>query len=130
VRIHGVIVSSSRFDYAETVARLLEALARHQLTVFAQIDHAGAARQAGLELADEQVVVFGNPKAGTGLMRSDPRIGIELPLRILVWDGGEGIRLGYDDPRELAERYAVGEQRTTLEAMSALLAELVEQTAG
>jgi uncharacterized protein (DUF302 family) len=124
-----VIVTASRFDYDETVRRLFDALQRHQLTVFAQIDHAGAARRVGLELADEQVVVFGNPKAGTGLMRSDPLVGVELPLRILVWDGGEGIRVGYNDPLELAERYEVGEQRPTLEAMSALLAELVQQTA-
>jgi uncharacterized protein (DUF302 family) len=123
-----VIISSSRFDYDETVERLLEALHRHQLTVFARIDHAAAAREVGLELADEQVVVFGNPRAGTGLMRSDPSVGVELPLRMLVWDGGEGIQVGYNDPLELTERYAIGDLRSTLEAMSGLLAELAAQT--
>lgn len=123
-----MIVSSSRFDYDETVERLVEALHRHELTVFARIDHAAAAREVGLELADEQVVVFGNPRAGTGLMRSDPTVGVELPLRMLVWDGGESIQVGYNDPQDLVKRYAVGDLRSTLEAMSALLAELAAQT--
>ncbi len=125
-----VIVAASRADYEETVRRLLDALAQHELTVFAQIDHAAAARRVGLDLADEQVVVFGNPKAGTGLMQSDPTVGLELPLRILVWDGGEGIEVGYDDPLGLADRYAVGDQRSALEAMSTLLTELVQETTG
>ena len=70
--------------------------------MFGRIDHAAAARESGLELPDEEVVVFGNPRAGTPLMRSDPRIAIQLPLCILVWADAEGVLLGYGDPRELA----------------------------
>jgi uncharacterized protein (DUF302 family) len=71
-------------DHAETTRRLSEAVERRDLTVFARIDHAAAARDAGLQLADEEVLLFGNPRAGTPLMQSDPEIGIELPLRVLV----------------------------------------------
>ena len=120
----------SSTGHAETVRRLTEAIERRGLTVFAQIDHAAAARAVGMELPDELVVVFGNPRAGTPLMQQDPRIGIELPLRVLVWDDGEQILLGYDDPRRLADRYDVGSDAAPLEAMSSLLDQLAQEAAG
>ena len=116
--------------YAETVGRLIEAITSRSLTVFARIDHAAAAREAGLQLASEEVVVFGNPRAGTGLMLSDPRIGVELPLRILLWESGEHTMLGYNDPLELAQRYDVAAHHATLETMSTLMAALVTEAAG
>ena len=125
-----MLVTRSTSGYAETVKRLTEAIARRGLTVFARFDHAAAAKEAGLELGPEEVVVFGNPRAGTPLMESDPRIGIELPLRMLVWEEGEGALLGYNDPRELAGRYDVELHHATLETMSALLAELAADAAG
>src|SRR5919112_4324161 len=103
--------------YAETLSRLLDAIAHRGLTVFAQIDHAAAARAVDMELADEVVVVFGNPRAGTPLMQQDPRIGIELPLRLLLWNNGEQTLLGYNDPRDLSQLYDVA-LRATLNAMS------------
>jgi len=115
--------------YSETLSRLLEATAHRGLTVFAQIDHAEAAREVGMELADEAVVVFGNPRAGTPLMQEDPKIGIELPLRILVWNDGEQTMLGYNDPRDLSRLYQVAPRAVTLEAMSALLEELAHEAA-
>jgi uncharacterized protein (DUF302 family) len=125
-----VIVTRSAFAYRETVGRLSEAIERRGLTVFARIDHAAAAREAGLELADEQVVLFGNPRAGTPLMRSDPRIGIELPLRMLVWADSEGVFLGYRDPRALAADYDVAQHESTLEQMATLLAQLSGEATG
>ncbi|MEO6858459.1 MAG: DUF302 domain-containing protein [Solirubrobacteraceae bacterium] len=122
-----MLVSRSRFDYAETVRRLLSGIERRWLTLFGRIDHAAAAREAGLELASEEVFVFGNPKAGTVLMQTDPRIGIELPLRILAWEDADGALLGYHDPRELAERYSVEPHVATLQAMAGLLAELTSE---
>ena len=99
--------------------------------MFARIDHAGAAREAGLELADEQVVLFGNPRAGTPLMRSDPRIGVELPLRILIWADATGVLLGYRDPRELGELYDIAaEQQPILEQMAKLLGQLADEAGG
>jgi uncharacterized protein (DUF302 family) len=125
-----VIVKRSACGYPETVGRLSEAIERRGLRVFAQIDHAAAARESGLNLADEEVLMFGNPRAGTPLMQSDPRIGIELPLRILVWADAEGVLLGYRDPRELAADYDVAQDESTLEQMATLLAELSGEAAG
>ena len=120
----------STSGYAETMRRLIEAITSRGLIVFARIDHSAGANEAGLELAPEEVVLFGNPRAGTPLMRSDPRIGIELPLRMLVWEEGEGVLLGYNDPRELAGRYDVEVHHATLETMSGLLAALAADAAG
>jgi uncharacterized protein (DUF302 family) len=125
-----MVVSRSASDHVTTVERLLAAIEQRGLTVFARFDHAAAAREAGLELGEELVVVFGNPQAGTLLMQSDPRVGIELPLRILVWEGSDGVQLAYDDPRELAGEYDLADRGEILERMAGLLEQLVAEAAG
>ena len=120
----------STSGYAETMGRLIEAITSRSLIAFGRIDHAAGASEAGLELGPEEVVLFGDPRAGTPLMQSDPRIGIELPLRMLVWEEGEGVLLGYNDPRELAGRYDVEVHHATLDTMSGLLAALAADAAG
>jgi uncharacterized protein (DUF302 family) len=60
-------------------------------------------------------------------MQDDPRVGIELPLRILVWEEEQGTRLGFDDPRELTDRYGVAKHAATLEQMAELLSQLVDE---
>jgi uncharacterized protein (DUF302 family) len=97
--------------------------------VFARIDHAAGARAVGLELADEEVVLFGSPLSGTPLMQDDPQIGIELPLRMLVWREGEQALLGHNDPRELGSAYEVAAHAQTLEQMASLLAALAAEAA-
>jgi uncharacterized protein (DUF302 family) len=125
-----MIVAHSERGYAETLAALVEAIERNGLRVFARIDHAAAAREVDLELADEEVVVFGSPLAGTPLMQSDPRIGLELPLRMLVWSDGEAAFVGYDDPRRLLDSYDVEAHAQTLEQMAQLLAALADGAIG
>jgi uncharacterized protein (DUF302 family) len=122
------IVKSS-FAHRDTLTRLLDAIARRGLTVFAQFDHAGAAREVGMEMPNEVVVAFGNPRAGTPLMQEDPRIGIELPLRILVWDDGDVTNVGFNDPRGLSDLYDVAAHAAALEAMSSLLDQLAHEAA-
>jgi len=108
----------------------MDAIERRGLTVFARIDHAAGARAAGLALDDELLVLFGSPISGTPLMQSDRRIGIELPLRMLVWREGDDVLVGYRDPRELAVAYDVAALEATLEKMAALLGELAAEAAG
>jgi uncharacterized protein (DUF302 family) len=124
-----MIVKRSVSGYASTTRSLVEAIERRGLTVFARIDHAAAARRVGLELADEEVVLFGNPRSGTPLMQSDRRVGIELPLRMLVWREGEDVLLAYRDPRELSGTYELAQHRSTLEQMATLLDELATEAA-
>jgi uncharacterized protein (DUF302 family) len=124
-----MIVERSMLSYDATVKSLLAAIKRRGLTVFARIDHAAAARAVGLELADEEVVIFGNPRGGTPLMQSDRRIGIELPLRMLVWQEGEDVLVGHGDPRDL-KVYDVADHLQALQQMATLLDELAAEAAG
>jgi len=98
-----MIAITSPHGVGETVERLIAALEQRSITVFARIDHAGAAREVGLQLADEELVIFGDPRAGTLLMQTDPGVGLELPLKVLVWDADGVTTIGYRPPTELAE---------------------------
>ena len=125
----SLVVTDVRSDVAATVQRLTAALARRSITLFATIDHAAGARGVGLDLADEVVLIFGNPAAGTPLMQQDPRVGIDLPLRLLVWSAGGVTKVAYHDPVHLADHYALDAARGALQAMRGLLEALVGEAA-
>jgi uncharacterized protein (DUF302 family) len=125
-----MIIKASSSGFADTAASLIEAIERRGLMLFARIDHAAGAREVGLELADEQVLVFGDARGGTPLMQSDRRVGIELPLRMLIWCEGEDVMLAYRDPLELAGGYDLHGHEQTLGQMSKLLGELADEAAG
>jgi predicted nuclease of restriction endonuclease-like (RecB) superfamily/uncharacterized protein (DUF302 family) len=96
---------------ADTVARL-ESLAREKgMKVFAVIDHSGEARQAGLQLRETKVVIFGSPQAGTPVMAAAPLAALDLPLKVLVWDDDDGqTQLTYTAPSTLAARYGLDQE--------------------
>jgi uncharacterized protein (DUF302 family) len=124
-----MVIERSALGYAETVDALLAAIEQRGLTVFARIDHAAGARETGMELADEEVVLFGDPRGGTPLMQSDPRVGIELPLRLLVWREDEDVLIGYHDPRELSADYDLGGLQEALAQLAGLLDALATEAA-
>ena len=109
----------------ETVDRLSAALRQRDIKIFARIDHAGAARDVGLDLAAEEVLIIGNPRAGKPLMQADPRVGLELPLRILVWSHNGATQVGYRSPEQLAAEYDLEAHGAALAAMAQLLGDLV-----
>ena len=118
-------VSEVPGDVASVVDRLTAGLRARGVEVFATIDHAAGARRAGLQLADEVLLVFGSPAVGTALMQADPRCGLDLPLRVLVWSQDGVTRLAYEDPARLADRYALGSEQATLGKLAGLLEQLV-----
>ena len=128
----GLIVRASRHEPKETMDRLAAAVTARGAAVVARVDHAAAAATVGLALAPTEVLVFGNPKAGTPLMQAAQTIGIDLPLRALVWRDAAGItHLGYNDPDWLARRHGVeAGNEATVKAMADLLAAAVEEVAG
>lgn len=125
-----VMTRKSTLGQRSTVSRLIEAVERRELTVFAHIDHAEHARQADLRLASLDVVLFGNPQSGTALMVEDPRVGLDLPLRMVVWEDGESAFVGHHDPRELAGSYELAEHKETLDRMAELLDSVSAEAAG
>jgi uncharacterized protein (DUF302 family) len=105
-----------------TMDNLEKLVLQKGLQVFARIDHAAGAQAAGLNLPATQLLLFGNPKAGTPLMQSNPAIGIDLPLRVLVWeDPGGKVWIGYKDPVALAALYGITEHPEVVVNMTGLL---------
>ena len=109
MNVEGLISIQSRFGVKETMDRLEAALRASGVNVFARIDHAAGAAAVGENLRPTQVLIFGNPKAGTPLMQAQQSIGIDLPLKVLVWQDAMGtVRLSYNDPKWLAQRHGLG----------------------
>jgi uncharacterized protein (DUF302 family) len=125
----GLITLASRYPARDTVERLLGALAKRTLTVFARIDHAAGAAGAGLALRPTEVVIFGNPKGGTALMQDRQSAGIDLPLKALVWEDADGqVWLGYNDPAWIAQRHGLGAASAgAVEAMGKALAAIAAE---
>jgi len=95
----------------DTMNRLEAEVKAKDLTVFARIDHAAGAAAVGLSLRPTEVLIFGNAKGGTPLMQSMQTIGIDLPLKALVWQDASGSTwLSYNDPSWLAKRHGLGHE--------------------
>lgn len=106
----GLVTVPSSRAVAETMDRLQGAVEANGMKVFARIDHAAGATQVGAELRPTQLLIFGNPQGGTPLMQCQQSVGIDLPLKALVWEDADGkVWLGYNDPAYLAERHALGD---------------------
>jgi uncharacterized protein (DUF302 family) len=103
----GLTTSQSKHGAKETMDRLAAAVTARGMTILARIDHAEAAAKVGLDLRPTEVLIFGNPKAGTLLMQVAQTIGIDLPLKVLVWQDEAGKTwLSYNEPAWLAKRHA------------------------
>lgn len=123
-RVEGFVLWKSRSDGASTAVRAVAALADHDLTLIARVDHAEAAARVGLVLGFTQLLIFGNPRAGTPLMQAARTIGCDLPLRLLIWtDDADATWIGYDDPHWLAKRHGA-EVPAVTDRMARTLAEI------
>jgi uncharacterized protein (DUF302 family) len=91
------------------------------LSAFAHVDHAAAAAAVGLSLRPTELLIFGNARGGTPLMESVQTTGIDLPLKVLVWQDASGITwLSYNDPAWIAKRHGVDSSATVVTLTTAL----------
>lgn len=117
-------------DVPATVQRLQAAVAARGAKVVATVDHAAAAKAEGLSLRPTVLVIFGNPKLGTPLMQSQQTAGLDLPLRVLVWEDAAGTtRIGYVPPAAIAARNGIADQGEVVETMTSALAAMAEEAA-
>jgi uncharacterized protein (DUF302 family) len=124
----GLIIIESRFEPAETAERLIAAVTSRGMAVMARVDHAAAAQSVGLALRPTEVLMFGNPRAGTPLMQAVQTIGIDLPLKVLIWQDEAGKTwLGYNDPKWIATRHGFG---GNVGAIAGVLAAVAHEAAG
>src|ERR1700730_14925572 len=116
--VEGIVTRPSPFSVEETLERLQKVMHSRNLTLFAHIDHSGEARRVGLTMQEAHVLIFGSPKGGTPLMIASPLLALDLPLKVLVWQGADNrtwvsstsvayLKVRYALPQELAGNLAV-----------------------
>jgi len=108
VAADGLIAVKSPFSVKETMNRFEKLVKQKGLNMFARIDHAAGAAKIGKALRPTELLIFGNPQGGTPFMECAQTVGIDLPLKALVWKDASGqVWLGYNDPAYLAQRHGV-----------------------
>lgn len=117
-----LIAKTSANDLPATVAKLEAAIAKRGAAVVAKVDHAAAAKAAGMELRPAVLVIFGNPKLGTPLMQASPTAGLDLPMRVLIWQAADGtVKIGYWAPAVVAQQHAIAGRDDVLKTMTGAL---------
>ena len=125
-RHKGLILAESTSDVETTVAALQAAIADNGLNVMMVIDHAANAASVERELLPTQLILFGNPNVGTGLMQSNQTIGIDLPQKMLVWEQADGrVLIAYNDPVYLGNRHNITDKDPVFARVAEVLAGIV-----
>ena len=126
----GLSTIPSQFGPKETVDRLEGEIRASGLTMFARIDHAAGADDVGLILRPTEVIIFGNARGGTPLMQSAQTVGIDLPLKAVVWeDASAKTWISYNEPCWIAQRHGVADAQTVVNKMADLLGALSRKAA-
>jgi uncharacterized protein (DUF302 family) len=122
----GLITMPSAFGPAETMRRLKAEVEAKGMTIFAHIDHAAGAAAVGMQLRPTDLLIFGAARGGTPLMEMAQTIGIDLPLKALIWQDAAGATwLSYNDPGWLTARHELSPKpAVVLSALTAALKEI------
>jgi len=120
----GIVQRLSRRSFSETLERLKSALKAKGITLFAEVDHSGEAEKVGLRMPPTKLLIFGNPKVGTPVMLASPSSAIDLPLKILIAEDGEGkVSVSFNRAEYLRERHDIPQELVpNLAAVEALAA--------
>lgn len=105
----GMVIIESQHGVVETEQRLVEAIEAKGMGVMAQVDHRANASSVGLDMRPTRLVIFGNPKGGTQLMKCAPTVAIDLPMKMLIWQDGETVKVAYNQVEYLVERHGIGD---------------------
>ncbi len=120
--VDGMNSVQSAHTVGDTVDRLEQALDAAGFRIFARIDHAAGAKGVGMSLAPTELLIFGKPDGGTPLMQSQATVGIDLPLKYLVWQDADGkVHVGWNDPAWLTERHGITDRAPLVQKMQGAL---------
>ena len=120
--MEGLTSIRSRFGPKETMDRLEAEIRAHGMKVFGRIDHATGAAEAGLALRPTELIIFGNARGGTPLMQSVQTVGIDLPLKALIWEDASGTTwLSYNEPSWIARRHNIPNAEPIVSKMTVAL---------
>jgi uncharacterized protein (DUF302 family) len=125
---NGIIDKPSHHSVEETVERLKGILQSKGVKLFAIVDHSGEAEKVGMKMPPTKLLIFGSPELGTPLMQAAPRVAIDLPLKILVWqDEKRKVWISYNSPAYLQQRHGIPPELmqniAVIEALAAKTAE-------
>lgn len=121
-------IFASKYPFQETLAKLRETLTKENIAVFTEVDHAAAARKAGLEFRPTVVLIVGNPKAGTALMQENQNIAIDLPLKILVMENEKGETMViYQQIAPIGRSYNLTETKKRTEDIDAKMISIIKE---
>jgi uncharacterized protein (DUF302 family) len=129
-RVEGLTTIPSSFDPKETMDRLEAEVRAKGMSVFARVDHAAGAAEAGLELRSTNLIIFGNARGGTPLMQASQTAGIDLPLKALVWQDAAGKTwLSYNEPSWIVQRHGLGVRAEIIDKLAAALSAMAKKAA-
>lgn len=124
---NNLITKTTNKPVQDVVESIKKIVANKGLTIFTQIDHSTNAAQYKIELKDMTLLIFGNPQAGTKLMQENPLIGLELPLKVLVYREGMITKIVYKDPLSYEADFGIIENKLIIENMSKSLDNLTNK---
>jgi len=126
----GVVTKTSANSVKETLDKLETIVTGKGFTVVARVNHAKAAEKNGLSLRPTEVLIFGNPKVGTKLMSSNQAIGLDLPVKVLVWEDEKGVvSISYNDPAWMVSRYGIDDRAKVVTKMTGALGKFTDAAA-
>jgi uncharacterized protein (DUF302 family) len=128
--VEGLTTVPSHFAPKETMDRVETEIGERGMNVFARIDHAAGAAEVGLTLRPTELIIFGNARGGTPLMQSVQTVGIDLPLKALVWQDAAGKSwISYNEPGWIAQRHGVSDAQPVINKMADLLSAILRKAA-
>jgi len=128
--MEGLTTIPSSLGPKETMDRLVAEIRAKGMNVFARIDHAAGAAEVGLKLRPTELILFGNALGGTPLMQSVQTVGIDLPLKVLVWQDAEAKTwISYNEPRWIAQRHGVTNAEQVVSKITDMLSAMLRKAA-
>ena len=126
----GLITLASKHSVEVTANKLEQQLSAKGMKIFQRINHAQNAKSVDIQLSPPELIIFGNPQAGSPLMKCAPTVGIDLPQKALIWqDENQHVWISYNDPAYLKQRLNIQGCDKVLEKVSGILAKMTEMAA-
>ncbi len=126
----GMLNVESKFSVENTADRMERVLNENGMTIFNRIKHSESASKVGIELRETELIIFGNPKAGSPLMKCQQSMAIDLPQKALIWkDENNKVWISYNDPRYLKKRHKISDCEKVISKIEKALANITKLAA-